>query len=675
MNAGHTAVILRELERGDSDVGLLSRFAADKDAQAFAELVRRHGPLVLGVCRRVTGHPQDAEDAFQATFLVLAKKAGAVKNPELLASYLYGVAFRVALRVKRSALRRKAREVLMASMPDPPAPAEQPAASDLRPLLDQELSALAECYRDAIVLCDLRGVSREDAAIALGIPEGTLSSRLANGRKKLAARLARRGVSLSAALPLLTAEASAAVPNELITKTCGLVASWASGGGVPVALSKLASGGLHVRTLLVLGAVFAAGAVGAVFASQPRPEAPPTDPPKPPVVLAARAEPAPPKDAPKEQETPAAGFTDKPRMLRSFDAPLGNSRIMRWSADGTHIALHGFDADRKTWAVRIYPVEPRGRALPIAYPDANEELAGVRPDGSGVVTALREHDLISGNHRLTFWNPPNKPTPQTLVEDRTVALALPVTEGYAFSADMKTFRTVAHVLDARGTIEKLEVLEADATTEKATKSLLTVTHGPFALSANGKRLARFERVVQRVDVFDLDRGAKVASAELTDPVPGLPDRPNSASRYVVLSPDGSRVVVFRGPGRTAVFDGETGKALPQLEGTAESALFPDKQAFSGDGRLLAATGVRYKTAKVKGLGGREQTSWEVEGNFLGVWDTQTGKALKTWDRGRGGVTPYVAFNPARPLLAIMENNGENRVRVGFWDFAAEVAKK
>ena len=156
---------------------------------------------------------------------------------------------------------------------------------ELAPILDEELAALPACYREAIVLCNLQGVSREDAAKVLGIPEGTLSSRLANGRKKLAARLTKRGVVLSAtALPLAMSEAQAAtnVPNELVTKTCGLVANWAAGGAVPAPLVRLATGGFAVRKMLVLGVVLVVGVTGAVFAARPRDDVPPVDPPKPP---------------------------------------------------------------------------------------------------------------------------------------------------------------------------------------------------------------------------------------------------------------------------------------------------------------------------------------------------------------------------------------------------------
>ena len=197
------AELLRRLDQaGPSDRELVARFVAQHDHGAFEELVRRHGPVVFGVCRRVTGHSQDAEDAFQAVFLVLARKARRIGNPDLLGNWLYGVAVRVARKARRSAARRLAREVQVTTMPEPPdirglTPPGSP--SDFEPILDEELAALPAWYRDAILLCDVRGVSREEAAMLLGVPEGTLSSRLANGRKKLAARLTRRGIALSTA--------------------------------------------------------------------------------------------------------------------------------------------------------------------------------------------------------------------------------------------------------------------------------------------------------------------------------------------------------------------------------------------------------------------------------------------------------------------------------------------
>src|SRR5262245_54466533 len=174
------------------DAECLARFVRSRDEAAFAELVRRHGPMVLATCRRSLGDSPDADDAFQAAFLVLARKAGAVRNAEYLGPWLHTVAVRTARRAKALAARRQAHERLVTTMPDPPA--EMPAApNEWLPLLDEELKWLPEKYRAPIVLCELLGASRADAARRLGVPEGTLSSRLARGRDLLRKRLVRRG--------------------------------------------------------------------------------------------------------------------------------------------------------------------------------------------------------------------------------------------------------------------------------------------------------------------------------------------------------------------------------------------------------------------------------------------------------------------------------------------------
>jgi RNA polymerase sigma factor (sigma-70 family) len=214
---------------GLSDGQLLGRFVAGRDEAAFAALVRRHGPMVLGVCRRVLRDGHDAEDAFQATFLVLARKAQALGKREAVGSWLYTVAFRAALEARAALCRRRARERQVDEMPHPEvAPAEP---QDWRPLLDEELNALPEKYRAAVVLCDLEGRPRKEAAGLLGVPEGTLSSRLATARRALAARLARRGVALSggALAGAMAGGASAQVPPALVWGTARAAALVAAG--------------------------------------------------------------------------------------------------------------------------------------------------------------------------------------------------------------------------------------------------------------------------------------------------------------------------------------------------------------------------------------------------------------------------------------------------------------
>ncbi len=206
---------------GLTDSQLLEAFRSRRDGAAFAALVRRHGPLVWGVCRRLLRSHHDAEDAFQATFLVLVRKAASVRSSALLANWLYGVAYQTARKARAVAARRAAREQAVGELPEP-AVTDDVAGADLRPLLDRELHRLPDRYRAVVVLCDLQETPRRQAARLLGVPEGTVASRLTRARAILARRLARLdpgapGVAaavLSAHLPT-----SGGVPATLIHTT------------------------------------------------------------------------------------------------------------------------------------------------------------------------------------------------------------------------------------------------------------------------------------------------------------------------------------------------------------------------------------------------------------------------------------------------------------------------
>src|SRR5262249_51578111 len=180
------------------DAQLLERFVRLRDETAFEALLHRHGPLVFGVCRKFLYNPHDAEDAFQATFLILARKAGSVAPGSLLGHWLYGVACRVAARARKTAL-RQAREQSGADLAAVPGAAEE-ADSDLAPLLHEEVRRLPDKYRRPVVLCYLEGKTNEEAAHELQWPVGTVKGRLNRAREMLRARLTRRGVALSAGL-------------------------------------------------------------------------------------------------------------------------------------------------------------------------------------------------------------------------------------------------------------------------------------------------------------------------------------------------------------------------------------------------------------------------------------------------------------------------------------------
>src|SRR5262245_14764124 len=175
-------VLLRD-GGGMTEGQLLDCFLASRDEAAFEALVRRLGPMVLGVCRRILGDPHDVEDAFQATFLVAVRKAASVRPRELFGNWLYGVAYRTALVARARIIRRRAREKQFEDLPHPPQVEPESSWQELRPFLDQEVSRLPDKYRLPVVLCDLEGRSRQEVARQLRLPEGTVSSRLAAARK------------------------------------------------------------------------------------------------------------------------------------------------------------------------------------------------------------------------------------------------------------------------------------------------------------------------------------------------------------------------------------------------------------------------------------------------------------------------------------------------------------
>jgi RNA polymerase sigma factor (sigma-70 family) len=244
---------------GSADGRLLEDYVCHRDQAALATLVCRHGPMVWGVCRRVLRNHQDAEDAFQAAFLVLVRKAASVVPPERVGNWLYGVAHQTALKARATAARRRGRERQMMRVPEA-AVAEQDLWQDLDPLLDEELSRLPDTSRTVIVLCDLEGKTRKEVARRLGWPEGTVAGRLARARALLAERLARRGVTLSGgALALMLAQngAAAGVPSALALATIEAATLSAAGraaaGVASTKVAALTGGVLKAMLLAKLG--------------------------------------------------------------------------------------------------------------------------------------------------------------------------------------------------------------------------------------------------------------------------------------------------------------------------------------------------------------------------------------------------------------------------------------
>jgi RNA polymerase sigma factor (sigma-70 family) len=209
------------------DEELVQELESAQSEPAFAVLVRRHGPLVLNVCRRVLGHDHDAEDAFQATFLVLARRAKSIRKVSSLAAWLHGVAYRVALKMKVDSFRRQRRERLATTRLELELPADM-SMREVGVIVHEEIERLPETQRQPLLLCYFEGLSQEEAAQQLGWPRGTLKRRFERGRDRLRKVLQRRGLALGVPVVagLFADFASAAVPSALseVTVKSGVLA-------------------------------------------------------------------------------------------------------------------------------------------------------------------------------------------------------------------------------------------------------------------------------------------------------------------------------------------------------------------------------------------------------------------------------------------------------------------
>ncbi len=253
-----------------TDEVLLERYTSRREEAAFAVLVRRYSPLVLSVCRRVLHHEQDAEDAFQAVFCVLARKAGSIRRRAALGAWLHAVAYRIA---RKARAQRGRRPVPASDLPDIPAAEGSPewAWKELRPVLDAEVNRLPKKCRQAFVLCYLEGLTNEQAAAQLGCPLGTVLSGLSRARELLRARLTRRGLTLSAGLLAAALGHHAAATAVQAVQAEGAVQTglrYVAGQPIAAGVAKLADGFLktllRARLAIMVGLVSALALVVAV---------------------------------------------------------------------------------------------------------------------------------------------------------------------------------------------------------------------------------------------------------------------------------------------------------------------------------------------------------------------------------------------------------------------------
>jgi RNA polymerase sigma factor (sigma-70 family) len=585
-------------ERTDQD--LLGAFLARRDQRAFAALVDRHGPLVLRVCRQVLGHQQDAEDAFQATFLVLARRAGSIRKRKALAAWLHGVAQHIAMQAKRSAARRRAHEARVATPAAPSGPED--GWRETQAVLHDEIERLPAIYRTPFVLCFLEGHGRADVARQLGVKEGTVWSRLATARQRLRTRLARRGIQLGAVLAagqLAQAGGPTVVPASLAAATVLAAGAWAVRADLTVvspAVAALVHTSLKSMTLLktriglalcFLAMLIGAG-TGALVASAPT------------------ARPA--IDRPTPGELPGkcisgAQKDNKERSDRYGDplpadafARLGTLRfrqatavyITQFSPDGKNLLLGGRTLalwDTATGRkIRDFPVRPIRAAL--------------SPDGKTIAVAEIGTSLwdVATGERLTTLD---KNFPASLAFLDGTLLAVGGEQGVTLW-DLATGKKIRHL--SHGAMVRTVVFPSGGKTMASAGEDGTVRIWDLA---SGKELRRWETT--------REMGHQLAASS-TSPWLALAEEnllrllhagngkevrllgPNPYQRgCVAFSPDGKMLASAHDIGTFYLWDPSTGKEIRRW--TAAVGMF-HSLAFTPDGKTLVSSsrdgvGVRW----------------------------------------------------------------------------------
>jgi RNA polymerase sigma factor (sigma-70 family) len=389
--------LIRRFADGDAGDGdLLERFAREREEAAFAALVRRHGPMVLGVCRRVLRDAHLAEDAFQATFLVLARKAGSVARPELLGNWLYGVALRTASEARTRAARRRTRE--LEAMTNSPVPVDSEPDADTAAVLDAAIRRLPERLRAAVVLCELQGIDRREAARRLGCPEGTLSSRLARARDILRRRLLRQGVALSVgslavaiAVPVALAETTTRAAVGSIPASASVLAL-TEGVLRAMFISKLKIAAVPVLTLIVVAGT------GIGLLAQGTPGAKPDNKPAAPAAKPG-AKPGAPADAPAKLGKAEQGASVEANV-KSVDAAKKTITVMVPDRDAgkksTKEMTYALAGDLKVY----FPSDKKGDAPPEAKLADVTENSNVSlrlsPDAKSVVAIMLHPIQLQG---------------------------------------------------------------------------------------------------------------------------------------------------------------------------------------------------------------------------------------------------------------------------------------
>ena len=643
---------------GPGDTDLLDRYARAGDQEAFAALVRRYGPLVLGVARRQLADAHRAEDVFQATFLALARSAAALGGRTVLANWLYTVALRQARKARGRAARRQALEC---AVPPHPRAGDDPLAEitarEFLRVVDDELARLPDRLRLPVLLCCVQGMTRDEAARRLGWSDGALKGRLERGRRRLAARLAARGLGPAAAF--LAPLAAGAVPADLLARTADQAAApWAK--TIPAAVTALATAPRAlvpaavragaVLTLALTGWMVASGGANPVDPAPETPAAAPAPNPVPDDPLPAGATlrfGSPRYRHPTTIETLAVSVdgtvavacsgTRFPGAVRAYDLATGRVRLtfdgaadvvaVAVSPDGRMLAATTVGTTTNP-AVTLYDMTTGKEAARIPYPAANpgstSDLLRFSPDGTAVVVKTADGN---GLHLIGL-------APGEVV--RTIPTAGTVFAG-AVSPDGK--QVAAGGFDFRTGVWFARRWEVETGRDLGPLPVGKGGVRAVAYSPDGRTIAvggESGRAVA-VRLYDAATGAE----RLTVPYPDA-----SLVRAVAFSPDGKTLAASGGPS-TRLFDAATGKERVMIDRGAISLRFtPDGATLVGavagtvyrwdaaTGRSLIPTGGDSPVAQVAATADGKRIVTRGQDGDGHVWDARTGDHLRRVEMNR-----------------------------------------